>query len=87
MRRDAVVITVSDSVSAGTREDRSGPAVQKRLAELGWAAEIQVVPDDPAALSARLRELSDSGAAAVFTTGGTGIAARDWTPEATRAVL
>lgn len=87
MRRDAVVITVSDSVSAGTREDRSGPAVQKRLAELGWAAEIQVLPDDPAALSARLRELSDGGSAAVFTTGGTGIASRDWTPEATRAVL
>jgi molybdenum cofactor synthesis domain-containing protein len=82
-----VVITVSDSVSAGTREDKSGPAVQQRLAELGWAAEIQVLPDDPSAISARLRELSDVSVAAVFTTGGTGIAARDWTPEATRAVL
>ena len=87
MRRTAVVITVSDSVSAGTREDKSGPAVQQRLAELGWAAEVQVLPDDPEALSARLRELSDTGIAAVFTTGGTGVASRDWTPEATRAVI
>ena len=87
MRRSAVIITVSDSVSAGTREDRSGPAVQQRLTELGWAAEVQVLPDDPDSISARLRELADTGIAAVFTTGGTGIAARDWTPEATRAVL
>jgi molybdopterin adenylyltransferase len=87
VRRDAVVITVSDSVNAGTREDKSGPAVQQRLAELGWAAEVQVLSDDAAAISQRLRELADAGVAAVLTTGGTGIAARDWTPEATRAVL
>lgn len=82
-----MVITISDSVSAGTREDKSGPAVQTRLAELGWAAEVQVLPDDRDAISQRLRQLADTGIAAIFTTGGTGIASRDWTPEATRAVL
>ena len=81
------MVTISDSVTAGTREDKSGPAVQRRLEELGWAAEVQVLPDEPDAISTRLRELAQTGVAAVFTTGGTGIAARDWTPEATRAVL
>ena len=87
MRRSAVVITISDSVTAGTRVDKSGPAVQRRLSELGWAAAVQVLPDDPGAISARLRELADTEVAVVITTGGTGIASRDWTPEATRSVL
>ena len=87
MTRRAVVITISDSVAAGIRQDVSGPAVSNRLEELGWAVELQVLPDEPAAISARLCELADKQVPAVFTTGGTGIAARDRTPEATRSIL
>lgn len=87
MTRSAVVLTISDSVHAGTRDDASGPAVAERLRQLGWAVQLQVLPDEPAAISARLCELADKQVPAIFTTGGTGIAARDTTPEATRSVL
>ncbi len=85
----AAVITISDSSSAGTRADRSGPAVRERLEQLGWDVPVrEVIADDRAAISARLAAIADSGTvAAIFTTGGTGIAARDVTPEAARAVL
>ncbi|MGO9011094.1 MAG: molybdenum cofactor biosynthesis protein B [Bryobacteraceae bacterium] len=85
----AAVLTISDSASAGTRADRSGPAVRERLEQLGWHVPVvETIPDERAAISARLAALADSGAvAAIFTTGGTGIAARDVTPEAARAVL
>jgi molybdopterin adenylyltransferase len=83
------VITVSDSVSAGQRQDASGPAVKARLERLGWqVALIDVVPDDASLISQRLIALAGAGqVCAIFTTGGTGIAARDVTPEATRAVI
>ena len=85
----AAVLTISDSVSAGTRTDRSGPAVRERLEQLGWQVSVlEVVPDETATISARLTTLADRGqVAAIFTTGGTGLAARDVTPEATRAVI
>jgi molybdopterin adenylyltransferase len=85
----AAVITVSDSVCAGTREDRSGPAVRQRLEQLGWLIPVSdAVPDEPAAIAARLRAVADSGqVSAIFTTGGTGVALRDVTPEATRQVI
>lgn len=85
----AAVLTISDSVTAGTRTDRSGPAVRERLEQLGWkVAVLEVIPDEAAAISARLAALADQGQiAAIFTTGGTGLAARDVTPEATRAVI
>lgn len=85
----AAVITVSDGVAAGTREDRSGPAMRHRLEELGYhVAGHEVVADDRAAIASLLRSLADSGRLQViFTTGGTGIAARDITPEATRDVI
>jgi molybdopterin adenylyltransferase len=85
----AAIVTISDSASAGTRADRSGPAVRERLEQLGWNVSVmEVIPDEPAVISARLAALADSGAvAAIFTTGGTGIAARDVTPEAARAIL
>jgi len=85
----AAVVTISDSASAGTRADRSGPAVRERLEQLGWNVPVaEAIPDEAAVISARLAALADSGAvAAIFTTGGTGIAARDVTPEAARAVL
>ncbi|HZT33802.1 MAG TPA: MogA/MoaB family molybdenum cofactor biosynthesis protein [Bryobacteraceae bacterium] len=85
----AAVVTISDSTHAGTREDRSGPAVREYLERLGWQVPLrEVLPDDAARISARLAELADSGAvSAIFTTGGTGVAARDVTPEATRRVV
>ncbi len=81
----AAVITVSDSVSAGVRADASGPMVRDRLIALGFRVpEMHVVSDDRARISACLVKLAESGAVQViFTTGGTGIAARDVTPEAT----
>jgi molybdenum cofactor synthesis domain-containing protein len=86
---DAAVITISDSVAAGGRSDKSGPAVRDRLEQLGWKVSVtEVIPDEAEEISARLATLADGGqVAAIFTTGGTGLAPRDVTPEATRAVL
>lgn len=86
---DAAVLTISDSVSAGTRADRSGPAVRERLEQLGWRVSVmEVIPDIISEISERLATLSDGGQlSAIFTTGGTGVAARDVTPEATRAII
>ncbi len=83
------VVTISDSAATGARMDRSGPAVKERVEELGWyVAWNAVVPDDADKISGRLRQLADNDHAhLVLTTGGTGIAARDVTPEATRAVI
>jgi molybdopterin adenylyltransferase len=86
---DAAVLTISDSVTAGTRVDRSGPAVRDRLEQLGWRVSLMdALPDERAEISSRLAALADSGKiSAIFTTGGTGLAPRDVTPEATRAVI
>jgi molybdenum cofactor synthesis domain-containing protein len=86
---NAAVLTISDSASAGKRSDRSGPAVRERLEQLGWSVSVmEVIPDEAAEISARLSTLADGGqVAAIFTTGGTGLAPRDVTPEATRAVV
>jgi molybdopterin adenylyltransferase len=85
----AAVITVSDSVFAGTREDKSGPALKARLEALGWEiAIVAILPDEAPRIAAKLAELADSRTVgAIFTTGGTGIALRDVTPEATRSIL
>jgi molybdenum cofactor synthesis domain-containing protein len=86
---DAAVITISDSSSTGMRPDRSGPAVRERLEQLGWRVSVmEVIPDEAQEISRRLATLADGGqVAAIFTTGGTGVAPRDVTPEATRAVI
>ena len=85
----AAVITVSDSVYAGARVDKSGPAVRERLERLGWQVSVlEVLPDEAERIARRLTELADARSVlAIFTTGGTGIAARDVTPEATRSIL
>ncbi|HJZ63970.1 MAG TPA: MogA/MoaB family molybdenum cofactor biosynthesis protein [Candidatus Acidoferrum sp.] len=82
------IITVSDSVSAGKTEDKSGPAVKDRCRELGWEIKSSlVIPDDPPSIREQLRELADSGRVdLILTTGGTGLSPRDSTPEATIAV-
>lgn len=83
------MITVSDSVHAGKRTDASGPAVRARLEQLGWSVPVNAsVPDDVRVIAERLESVADAGqVCAIFTTGGTGVALRDVTPEATRAVI
>jgi molybdopterin adenylyltransferase len=85
----AAVLTISDSASAGTRTDRSGPALRERLEQLGWSVTVmEVLPDEAVEIAARLATLADGGQlSAIFTTGGTGVALRDVTPEATRSVI
>ncbi len=84
----AGIVTVSDGVTQGTRDDESGDVAAALLETAGFAvAERSVVPDERPAIEARLRELADRGLALVVTTGGTGLGPRDVTPEATRAVL
>lgn len=84
------VVTVSDRASQGIYEDRGGPAIQEYLAEVltsPFQIEARVIADDRALIEATLRELCDIGnCSLVITTGGTGPALRDVTPEATLAV-
>ena len=88
MNRAAVVITISDSVAAGDRKDMSGPAVAGLLERLGYTVYGDVVSDDRQAVTECLmRHTADPRVCAVFTTGGTGLGPRDWTPEATRLVI
>jgi molybdopterin adenylyltransferase len=82
----ARVITCSDAASRGEREDQSGPAVGNLLAANGFVVdEIVVVPDEIGAISAAIAEAAEA-VRLVVTTGGTGIAPRDVTPEATMKV-
>ena len=82
----AAVLTVSDGVSAGEREDGSGDLLAELLAGEGYEVERRLVPDDKHTISDALDELVRD-AALVVTTGGTGLGPRDVTPEATRDVL
>jgi molybdenum cofactor synthesis domain-containing protein len=83
------ILTVSDGVAAGTRADESGPAVRRLVEAAGHeVVSAAVVADDRLAVSRHLIAEADSGRAElILTTGGTGFAPRDVTPEATRAVL
>jgi molybdenum cofactor biosynthesis protein B len=84
----AVVVTVSDRAARGAYEDRSGPLLAAGLVELGFAVEMPVVvPDEAEQITAALRAALAAGADLVVTTGGTGLAPRDVTPEATAPVL
>jgi len=83
----AGVLTVSDRVSRGEAEDRSGPRAAELLADWGFAAEVRVVPDGVAEVEAGIRGFLAGGADLVVTTGGTGFGPRDLTPEATRRVI
>jgi molybdopterin adenylyltransferase len=80
------VLTVSDGVARGEREDASGDLLAELLAGEGYEVVRRVVPDDRAEIGQALRELARSGRL-VLTTGGTGFAPRDVTPEATGDVL
>ena len=82
----AAVLTVSDSVALGSRVDASGPAVAGALEQAGFTvAAREIVPDERPVIEAALKRLA-AKAELVVTTGGTGVAERDVTPEATRAV-
>ncbi|HWG58590.1 MAG TPA: MogA/MoaB family molybdenum cofactor biosynthesis protein [Candidatus Acidoferrales bacterium] len=82
------IATISDSVSSGKSEDRSGPALIARCRELGWrVVGTTVLADDQPAIEAFLKTAADSNDADILlTTGGTGLGPRDVTPEATMAV-
>jgi len=83
----ARVITCSDAASRGAREDRSGPAVREILGGAGFDVDaVMVVADDVDAIAAAIENATADGARLVVTTGGTGIAPRDVTPEATAKV-
>jgi molybdopterin adenylyltransferase len=84
------ILTVSDRASRGEYEDKGGPAIHawfKRVLVSKWEAVARLVPDEQPQIEAALRELSDvEGCSLIVTTGGTGPALRDVTPEATEAV-
>jgi len=82
----AAVLTVSDGVVAGTREDASGDLLATLLEADGFEVERRVVADEAGEIAAAITELADD-AGLVLTTGGTGVAPRDVTPEATRSVV
>ena len=83
----AAILTISDKGSRGEREDKSGPAIREIVEEMGAeVVERLIVADEQAEIEDALRRLAQA-ADLVITTGGTGIAARDVTPEATRAVI
>jgi molybdenum cofactor synthesis domain-containing protein len=84
----AKVLTVSDGVVAGTRDDRSGAALAERLAEAGFdVISRHVVGDGTSTVANVLRDLCRDFVGLVITTGGTGFGPRDLTPEGTKAVL
>lgn len=83
------IITASDRSARGERADLSGPALAQEIQAQGWEVTRQIIlPDDQPALSSLMAEWADSGAFdVILTTGGTGFAPRDVTPEATQAVI
>jgi molybdenum cofactor synthesis domain-containing protein len=82
----AAVLTVSDRGSRGETEDASGDALEELLRADGYEVERRIVPDEASEIAAAIEDLSAT-AQVVLTTGGTGLAPRDVTPEATRTVL
>jgi molybdenum cofactor synthesis domain-containing protein len=79
------IVTISDSCAAGTREDLSGPALDQRITELGWTVEKRaLVPDDRTLIAKTIVNFGDCDV--ILSTGGTGLAPRDVTPEAVKLV-
>jgi molybdopterin adenylyltransferase len=83
----AAVLTVSDGVHAGERDDSSGDALEELLREEGFEVVRRVVSDDVPLIARAIEDFADTGVLLVLTTGGTGFAPRDVTPEATRSVI
>jgi molybdopterin adenylyltransferase len=82
------IITVSDRASAGIYEDHGGPALRKASQEKGWQVQAEaVVPDDIKAIQRAIHSFCAQGCGLILTTGGTGMAERDVTPEAIREIM
>ncbi|MEM8906102.1 MAG: molybdopterin adenylyltransferase [Actinomycetota bacterium] len=83
------ILTVSDRASRGEYDDRGGPAIRaylERVLTSPWSADARVIPDERAEVERAITELAGAGCCLILTTGGTGPAPRDVTPEATEAV-
>lgn len=88
MNMKAAILTASDRCARGEQRDESGQALYAAMRARGAEiAAYEIVPDDVERIAAKLREMADMGVEVILTTGGTGIAATDVTPEATRQVL
>ena len=83
----ALVLTISDGVVAGTREDLSGEAVEERLSGLGFKVRRAVVADEPDEIGRLVSDAADSGTRLIVTSGGTGLGPRDRTPEGVTPVV
>ena len=83
----ALVVTVSDSTVAGTREDRSGPVIEERLAALGFDVRRDLVADEPEEIARIVAAAADGGSRLIVTSGGTGLGPRDRTPEGVGTVI
>ena len=82
------IITISDRASAGDYEDLGGPALKKVAQDAGWQVLAEaVVPDDVKRIQESVRSFAAQGCGLILTTGGTGIADRDVTPEAIRGIM
>ena len=82
------IITVSDRASEGVYEDLGGPALKKASEDYGWSVLAEaIVPDDLVRIQETIRSFSSQGCGLILTTGGTGIAERDVTPEAIRGIM
>ena len=83
------VLTISDKGSRGEREDRSGPLIEELIRKIGGEVQLyRIVPDDRETISSNLVEMADTERIdLILTTGGTGVAKRDVTPEATKDII
>jgi len=82
------IVTVSDRASAGDYADLGGPALKKVAQESGWKVRAEaIVPDDQKRIQETIRSFATQGCGLILTTGGTGIAERDITPEAIRGIM
>lgn len=82
------IITVSDRASAGEYEDHGGPALRNASEGYGWTVSAEaVIPDDLEQIQRTVRAFSSQGCGLILTTGGTGVALRDVTPEAIRGIM
>ena len=82
------IITISDRASSGEYDDLGGPALKETAHEAGWQVLAEaVVPDDVARIQETIRSFSQQGCGLILTTGGTGVAERDVTPDAIRAIM
>ncbi|HEY4281489.1 MAG TPA: MogA/MoaB family molybdenum cofactor biosynthesis protein [Chthoniobacterales bacterium] len=82
------IITISDRASAGDYADLGGPALKKAAGEAGWQILAEaIVPDDQKRIQETIRSFAGQGCGLILTTGGTGIAERDVTPEAVRGIM